>query len=270
VEKNQRHVFIVLSIAIVLTAVLTEYNWKTNKGIIPKSTGMPGSMPSAIPHESIDKITFLNEVFKTSKPPESIGNILTAPAEKSTDDSLNKALKWSMETGNQVLSAWLQSRLAEYNASDQNFTEAARNLVFTASEHVEEPIIAAYLFQQGKRLIDKGLTKNKNNVPLRNALIVYLSEYENSPMQFLGTLKETLAIDSTNVETHFIHLNLLKKSGQWKKAIQKCQKLISLQPQNPIWLYQASDIYGYLGDSTNSKVYLNLGVKADKELKQKK
>jgi tetratricopeptide (TPR) repeat protein len=87
-------------------------------------------------------------------------------------------------------------------------------------------------------------------------------------MQFLGTLRETLAIDSSNIETHFIHLNLLKKSQQWQKALDKCQKLVSLQPQNPFWLYQTSDLYGFLGDSTNAKIFLDLAVKAQRTQNQ--
>jgi tetratricopeptide (TPR) repeat protein len=86
-------------------------------------------------------------------------------------------------------------------------------------------------------------------------------------MQFLATLKESLLIDSNNIELNFIHLNLLKKSQQWEKAIKKSQKLVSLQPQNSYWLFEISDIYGNLGDSTNAKIYLNLAVKSQKNQK---
>jgi len=102
---------------------------------------------------------------------------------------------------------------------------------------------------------------------LRNALIIFQSEYLNQPMQFLATLKESLLIDSNNIELNFIHLNLLKKSQQWEKAIKKSQKLVSLQPQNPYWLFETSDIYGNLGDSINAKIYLNLAVKSQKNQK---
>jgi len=68
-------------------------------------------------------------------------------------------------------------------------------------------------------------------------------------------------MDSNNLETRFIRLNLLRKSAQWKKAAEECRKLISLQPQNPVWYFQASDIYGSMGDSVNAKIFLNLAVK---------
>jgi tetratricopeptide (TPR) repeat protein len=102
---------------------------------------------------------------------------------------------------------------------------------------------------------------------LRNALIIFQSEYLNQPMQFLATLKESLLIDSNNIELNFIHLNLLKKSQQWEKAIKKSQKLVSLQPQNPYWLFEASDMYGQMGDSVNAKVYLDLAIKQQRKTK---
>ena len=88
--------------------------------------------------------------------------------------------------------------------------------------------------------------------------------YAGERLQFLGTLKNALKADSTNIELHFIHLNLLKKSQQWPKALKKCEKLISLQPQNPRWLFEMSDVFGVMGDSVNAKVYLNLAIKTQK------
>jgi predicted Zn-dependent protease len=86
-------------------------------------------------------------------------------------------------------------------------------------------------------------------------------------MKFLGTMRESLAIDSNNMETNLIRFQLLLKSGQLKKAGAVSEKLISLQPQNPAWYYQASDVFGNLGDSVKSKTYLDLAVKMQKKQK---
>jgi tetratricopeptide (TPR) repeat protein len=170
------------------------------------------------------------------------------------------------ETENAPLIALLQTDLAEQFSPADDKTEVARNLIFAGASNIESPTTAAYLFQLGKKYIDKGLEKNPKNVDLMNALIVYQSEYLNAPMQFLGTLKSALSADSSNLETHFIHLNLLKKSQQWPKALKKCEKLISLQPQNPRWLFEMSEVFGFMGDSVNAKVYLNLAVKTQKSV----
>jgi len=62
---------------------------------------------------------------------------------------------------------------------------------------------------------------------------------------------------------------LLKKSNQWQKAIQKCEKLVSLQPKNPYWLFEMSDLYGTMGDSANAKVYLNLAIERQRKQSEK-
>ena len=87
----------------------------------------------------------------------------------------------------------------------------------------------------------------------------------NQPMAFVGTLKESQEIDSNDLELNFIHLNLLKKSNQMGKAVKKCEKLVSLQPENPYWLFELSDLYGQSGDSVNAKTYLNLAVKLQRK-----
>jgi tetratricopeptide (TPR) repeat protein len=218
------------------------------------------------PNEPVDRVAFLNAVFDKTKPPTEISRILLSPGGLMPVDSTKKALKWAEETQNHALVAVIKYDLFAL-FREGNETEIARQLIFTAAEYSDNKKISGFLFQQGKILIDKGLAQNSKNMELRNALIIYQSEYLNQPMQFLATLKESLLIDSNNIELNFIHLNLLKKSQQWEKAIKKCQKLVSLQPQNPYWLFETSDIFGNLGDSTNAKIYLNLAVKSQKNQK---
>lgn len=219
-----------------------------------------------LPQQEVSRIEFLNAVFEKTKPSPLVARVLTAKPGTYPKDSVLLALKWAEEIENAPLIALLQTDISEQFDPTGDKTEVARNLVFAGASNVESPMAAAYLFQLGKQYIDKGLEKNPKNVDLMNALIVYQSEYLNAPMQFLGTLKSALSTDSTNIETHFIHLNLLKKSQQWPKALKKCEKLISLQPQNPRWLFEMSDVCGVMGDSANAKVYLNLAIKTQKSV----
>jgi tetratricopeptide (TPR) repeat protein len=161
----------------------------------------------------------------------------------------------------------IKSDLFEFHQQGK-IEDVARDYIFLAAGTTENNTVRNFLFQQGKRWIDSGLKKSPKNMALRNALIVYQSEFANQPMMFLATLKESYSIDSNDVELNFIHLNLLKKSNQLEKAIKKCEKLVSLQPQNPYWLFEVSDIYGQMGDSTNAKVYLDLAVKVQRNSKQ--
>ena len=265
-DKFPRAVWIFAFLALLLVALYIP-KFKTSTGTIGQND-KTAAASGALPQQPISKEEFINALFETSRPPEWMGRLLFQSVTEQHRDTLQKALKWAGETNNAPLVSYIQSALAEMQGGEENLTTAARTLVFAASESIDRPIVAAYLFQQGKRLVDKALKTNPKNIPARNALIVYQSEYENQPMKFLGTLRETIAMDSNNLETRFLRLNLLRKSAQWKKAAEECQKLISLQPQNPVWYFQASDIYGFMGDSVNAKVYLNLAVKVQNSNKK--
>lgn len=264
-------VWILLAVLGLLGVVLVANRWKSsvfspNPASHETPNGMPGMQTDGLPQQPISRIEFLNAVFEKTKPSPFVTRVLTAKPGTYPKDSLEAALLWAEETENVALVALLESDLFESKQSQVTETELARNLVFAAAATIDNPIPSAYLFQLGKKYIDQGLSKNPNDVPLLNVLIVYQSEYLNAPMQFLGTLKTALKADSTNIELHFIHLNLLKKSQQWPKALKKCEKLISLQPQNPRWLFEMSDVFGVMGDSVNAKVYLDLAIKTQKSV----
>lgn len=217
----------------------------------------------------ISRIQFLSSLFSTSKPPPYIARVILQEPSDSNKDSLRVALKWAEETQNAPLVALLHAYLMEFH-QEGSLMEVAREYVFLAASQHDNETQRGFLFQEGKKWIDIGLLKNPKQMPLRNALIVYQSEFLNQPMAFVSTLKESQEIDSNDLELNFIHLNLLKKSNQMAKAIKKCEKLVSLQPQNPYWLYEISDLYGQTGDSVNAKIYLNLAVKLQRKQQETK
>lgn len=217
----------------------------------------------------ISRVQFLSSLFSTSKPPPYIARVILQEPSESNKDSLRVALKWAEETQNAPLVALLHSDLMEFHKQG-TLLEVAREYVFLAASQHDNEIQRGFLFQEGKKWIDIGLLKNPKQMPLRNALIVYQSEFLNQPMAFVSTLKESQQIDSNDLELNFIHLNLLKKSNQMAKAMKKCEKLVSLQPQNPYWLYEISDLYGQTGDSVNAKIYLNLAVKLQRKQQETK
>lgn len=217
----------------------------------------------------ISRIQFLSSLFSTSKPPPYIARVILQEPSDSNKDSLRVALKWAEETQNAPLVALLHADLMEFH-QEGSLMEVAREYVFLAASQHDNETQRGFLFQEGKKWIDIGLLKNPKQMPLRNALIVYQSEFLNQPMAFVSTLKESQEIDSNDLELNFIHLNLLKKSNQMAKAMKKCEKLVSLQPQNPYWLYEISDLYGQTGDSVNAKIYLNLAVKLQRKQQETK
>ena len=264
-NEQKRIIAIVLAVGLIAAAFMISNRWKKSTAVL-KTPKTPQNR-SAMAKKPVDRVEFLTEVFKDIKPTENVARLLQKDPRSLPEDSLEVILKWSLEARIDPLTVMIESDLAMKNPTEENMTTAARNLISAATQYQETPIISAWMFQQGKIIIDKGMALNDKNIPLRNALITYISEFENEPMKFLTLLRETLALDSNNVETHFIHLNLLFKSEQWEKAIEKCKKLISLQPQNPEWLFRMSHIYGMTGDSTNAKVYKDLAVRVQKKQK---
>lgn len=265
-----KHTFIALAAGVFLSVIFIANRWKTSERKTAASSGSSvGEIPPAAQGQDftpIDRVQFYTALFDKTKPPQDIARIILKDPKENSSDSLKIALKWAEETGLQPLYTLIKSDLTEFHNQGSPI-ETARQFMFSgASEHDNTPV-RNFLFQQGKKWIDKSFAIDSNSVALYNALIIYQSEYLNQPMAFLGTLRKAMTIDSNDVELNFIHLNLLKKSNQWQKAVKKSEKLISLQPQNPYWLFEASDLYGQMGDSVNAKVYLDLAIKQQRKTK---
>jgi len=259
---------------LLLLAFGVTYQWKSSTVNFAENGKKRANTDATMPltaetskEQVITRSQYLSLVFENIKPPRPIAKVLI-DGTKASKDSLLIALKWSKETQNQPLTCLLESELYS-NFGEGDLIEIARNSIFVAASISENQKVSAYLYQNGKTLIDAGLLKDSTSIPLRNALIIYQSEYLNQPMAFLKTLKESQKIDSNDIELNYIHLNLLKKSNQWEKAIKKLEKLVSLQPQNPYWLFETSDLYGMMGDSINAKIYLNLAVEMQRKIEPK-
>lgn len=263
---NKTKIAIIAGLA--LSALFIVNRWKTSERD-PSKAFVTGEMPPIGQGQDaspVDRIQFLTALFDKTKPPQDIARIILKDPSSNSLDSLKIASKWAEETGLQPLYTLIQGDLAEFH-NVGSAIETARQFMFSGASQEQNNTVRNFLFQQGKKWIDKGFVKDSNSVALYNALIIYQSEYLNQPMAFLGTLRKAMTIDSNDVELNFIHLNLLKKSNQWEKAVKKSEKLISLQPQNPYWLFEASDLYGQMGDSVNAKVYLDLAIKQQRKTK---
>lgn len=264
--KNRGVIILASLSAIFLLLYVPKFKSKSGKNPLDKAAGNTGEKMSQKP-VSLDE--FIAAAMPENRPPGWVYKIMTADIATTSPDSLSKLYNWAENARIPALKQWAGLRLTEYNNNADSMTQFARNIIFAAAsgEFAESPVLAAFFYQQGKKLLDKVLAQSRRNIPALNALIIYESEYIQEPMKFLGTMRESLALDSNNMETNLIRLQLLLKSGQMKKAGAVSEKMISLQPQNPAWYYQASDVYGNLGDSVKAKMYLDLAVKVQQKQK---
>lgn len=240
-----------------MVAILFVSNWKSSTAELGEEQASSELAEPKQEKPALSEEEFLKSVFTSFKSPQFVVDAVNNP------DSLalqTRAITWSKEAQVAPLYFYLKERSLNDKSTLDEMALFSKLLMSNAAS-VKDGGQSSFMINMSRKWIDLGLKRDPNYVPLLNALIVYQSEYVDQPMKFLATLRKTLALDSMNNETNFIHLNLLKTSGQLPKAIEKCKKLVSLQPQNSFWLDQMSEIYGMMGDSVNARIFLDLAIK---------
>lgn len=181
-------------------------------------------------------------------------------------DSLTLGSKLARENELLGLSGFYLYWKARRSGVLNDYYEAAVDFIRAASvsgmKHQDKA--AATEWSYSKICLDSALRINPKHLPSRNALVAYYTEFGGEPMKGVALLKENEQLDSSDLETQYLYLSLLKKAGELDKAILRCQKIISLQPQNPEFLYEMSGLYGMKGDSLNAKLYLDLAIKTQR------
>jgi tetratricopeptide (TPR) repeat protein len=181
-------------------------------------------------------------------------------------DSLVLGSKLARENELLGLSGFYLYWKARRSGALNDYYEAAVDFIRAASlsgvKHQDKA--AATEWTYSKICLDSALKLDPEHLPSRNALVAYYTEFGGEPMKGVALLKENEKLDSSDLETQYLYLSLLKKAGELDKAILRCQKIISLQPQNPEFLYEMSGLYGMKGDSLNAKLYLDLAIKTQR------
>lgn len=269
-SKVSKSVYIALGVALVVGFLLWIPNRKTAT-YTPKNSTPTASSPMFGRKDStiVSRTDFVTTLFQKVRIPAFVMSYLESS--KIDADSAEKVKKWAVDTRDArffPLVAMVQVDLARGKGKVEAYASASLTSMNLAIQQ-EDETVKTYLWQMVKECADSMVLLEPKGLRGRNALAVYTSEFENQPMQAVGLLRQNLALDSNDIETNVIYLRLLKKSQQWNKALQKSLKLVSLQPQNPDFLFETSDIYGNLGDKANAQLYLELGVKAQKKQEKK-
>lgn len=103
----------------------------------------------------------------------------------------------------------------------------AADVFFTAFERAPNPEKAKVYAEKSREIIEKLLEKDPTNLLLKNRLAMTLVISEN-PMSAISALREILVIDDSNRQA-ILNLGLLSiQSGQFEKAKERFEKLVSL------------------------------------------
>jgi cytochrome c-type biogenesis protein CcmH/NrfG len=80
-------------------------------------------------------------------------------------------------------------------------------------------------------------------------------------------LKEVITVDSNNLDALYYLGKLSIETNQFEKAIERFKKLVSLQPQNPDFYFELSQIYALMGNKEESELWNKKGQSLTKTIK---
>lgn len=180
--------------------------------------------PSANPHAADipdalrNEIRTLRENFENSRNSEKSTNFAAKLAQAYASAEVYDSAAW----------------FARQTATETGLTEdkkRAGELYYEAFAHSVDEDRAQFFGDQARRYFEEVLQAQPNDLDVKNKLaMTYVST--TNPMQGIKMLREVLAADEDN-ETAIFNLGLLSvQSGQYDKAAERFEKLISLRPQH--------------------------------------
>ncbi len=181
--------------------------------------------------------------------PESIIKLeegkLIIPHEDST--SLRNSLEFSIQNNYRSLAAYFQLQLAE-KIQSTNEWQLAGNSIYTYAVQMQDTLRRDFLMAEAMRCFDEVLEKSPTN---RSATLykgLALADKRESMMMAVPLLLRVVREDSTNVLANYTLGMLAIESGQLDKALNRFEKLISLQPSNAEYHFQAARTSDMMGN----------------------
>ena len=143
------------------------------------------------------------------------------------------------------------------NLSLSEQVSAALAIDSLASTINDEKLIAV-LQSKSEKLFLKVLEKDPNNLEALNNMALVDIYRKEDVMSGVGKLKKVIELDENN-ENALFQLGILSiKSGQIEKAIERFEKLVSLQPKNKEYHKKLALLYNQKGDTQNAEKHAAL------------
>jgi len=137
------------------------------------------------------------------------------------------------DTANQLLPyTWYTAEAARLENSEKSLTFAAR-LFLNALRQQENPEVKQWMALQSKDLFERSLTINPQNDSAQVGLgAAYLFGGIASPMEGILKIRQVAEKDSTNVYAQMTLGEASMTSGQFDKAVDRFERVVTLQPKN--------------------------------------
>jgi len=204
------------------------------------SQGTPAEGSSVAAH-SFDGDSYLEDQVKAQPAAMQQRIAELEKTEKSIPGLQNLIVLWD-SLNNQFISAQYMSKYAEMEPTEKNWF-AAGSKYYTFASLSNDSIMIGEAAKKAKGAFEKVLSINPNNLEAQTAVAVIYVQIDQDVMKGVGLLKDVVAKDSNNVQAIFTLGMLSIQSGQFDKAQERFEKLITIQPFNPEYYFYLGEVY---------------------------
>jgi len=216
-------------------------------------------IPEAIAPEYQGGMTWekvLSSEMQQTAIPESIlkqsgGNLIIPHSDTM---ALRHSVKFCMENNFLPIASFLQKELAGKSGVKEDWDQAGQ-YIYTYAVQMQDTARRDFLMAEAIHCFNKVLESEPEN---KQALLfkgMALADRMESIMQAVPILKQVLSMDPDNILANHTLGILDIESGQLDKALVKFEKLISLQPSNAEYQYQAGRVQLLLGNKAEALKY---------------
>lgn len=160
-------------------------------------------------------------------------------------------------------------KMAVVEPSPVSFQRAA-DAFFIAASDQPDSVYRNLFFDEAIKNYKKVLELDASVLSAKTRLGICYAEVSEAPMQGISLLREVVTADSNNVEAIFALGILSVRSNQYDKALQRFEKLVSLQPLNPDYHFQVGDVFRLMGNKDKALENYNKAMALSKDENFKK
>jgi tetratricopeptide (TPR) repeat protein len=253
--KNSKvNILIILFLTSALGIVLVSLNWKSSKidySIEKKVETDTFSSADLFLHLSED-VADAGFTIEKDFPIKSINKLTDS-------DSLEKLIDRATIQGIPSLGAFYYNRLFDLKSIDSLILESAKFFIVAGTMANKDQKAMNYYVQAQKNL-EVFLKNNPQNNTAKVLKGYTMVRTQPAPMQGIGMLLEVLKEEPDNIDALYLLGEFSIESQQWQKALERFKKLLSLQPQNPEYLFKLSEIYGRMEQKDSASFYLKQAI----------
>lgn len=157
---------------------------------------------------------------------------------------------------------------AKLENSEKNLTFAAHLFLREAQTVTEQPL-QVWMAKEAKELFEKALVINPENDSTKIGLgstFFFGAAGNEPPMKGIGMIREVAEKNPDNSFAQYMLGVGSFISAQWPKAIERFEKVLTLEPQNLEVILRLADAYEKSNDKTNAKKKYELFLQTVKSL----